>query len=213
MTEQLKSVRTYFRKRTGTHVILVVYRCLFFGSFFAAILAANTGWKSEAAWIGFLNENSFLSANIFGQEVMERLFYLLQQRLPCWLLLVSFSQTLPGFFYAGAFAGWQGFSFGFVFSSVLARYGIRGMSVFFVMCFPQWLFYLLSICGVYHLMLQYRGKVRSYTEGNGSSKAKKRTIYILLCILFSGIYVTGIFLESYVNPYFLNKVAHMITNF
>lgn len=213
MTEQIKSVRTYIKKRTGTHAMLVLYRCLFFGSFFAAILAANTGWKSEAAWIGFLNENSFLSVISFERDTMDCFFYLLQQRLPGWLLLVIFSQTLAGWVYAGVFAGWQGFSCGFVFSSVLARYGIRGISVFSMMCFPQWLIYFLSIWCMYHLMLQYRSKRQSYSEVSRDSIVKKRTIYILLCILFSGIYIIGVFMESYVNPYFLNRIADFITKF
>ena len=102
---------------------------MFFRLLFAAILLANIGWKSEASWIGYLNENSFIQQAGTGGQMEGHIALILKQRAPYWLILVCLARRFPGLIYAGAFAGWQGVSFGFIFSAMLARYGIRGIAV------------------------------------------------------------------------------------
>lgn len=210
MESYQNDVYTYAEKYPVKISAAWIYRLLFFGCFFAAILLANIGWKSEASWIGYLNENSFIQQAGTGGQMEGHIALILKQRLPYWLILVCFSQTVPGLIYAGAFAGWQGVSFGFIFSAMLARYGIRGIAVFAGMCFPQFLFYFVSFILMYRLMLTYRrGKSGQISRGS-SMTVQKKVVYIVFCIILSAVFLSGVFAENYVNPYILNQIVKIL---
>ncbi len=204
MEDQILTLEKQLRKKNRPDRWITLYRCLFFISFFLAILIANTGWRSEASWVGFLSESSLLSFQRTASSVdVSFLNILLRQRALRWCILVLFSRTLPGMWYGGAFVAWQGFSLSFFFVSVLTRYGIRGMSVFFCICFPQWLIYLAVVFGMLRLMVWYRDW--QAIHGN-----EKRGRYILFCILLSGGYAVGIACEYFINPMFLDMAKKLI---
>lgn len=203
MEQQMENLEQQFRKRKSMNKWDTLYRCLFFLAFFLALLIANTAWKSEMAWVGFLGENSMLSYQGNGTAGMTLWRELLRQRVIDWCFLVLFSATLPGMWYGAVLTVWQGFSMGFFFVSELARYSIRGMSVFFCICFPQWILYLMAIFCMLKLMTWYRERCIMY--GN-----EKRGRYRGCCVLLSAVYVVGILLEYYVNPYFLSLAGTMV---
>ena len=203
-------VYTYVQKYPSKISAALIYRLLFFGCFFAAILLANIGWKSEASWIGYLNENSFIQQMAGTGQMESHIALILKQRLPYWLILVCFSQTVPGLIYAGVFAGWQGISFGFIFSAMLARYGIRGIAVFAGMCFPQFLIYLVSFILMYRLMLMYRRGKQEQIGRGGSMTVQKKVVYLVFCVILSAVFLCGIFAENYVNPYILNQIVKIL---
>ena len=79
------------------------YRCLFFISFFLAILIANTGWRSEASWVGFLSESSLLSFQRTASQWMSLFEHTAATAGIEWCILVLFSRTLPGIVVWGSF--------------------------------------------------------------------------------------------------------------
>lgn len=202
---------TYIQKRKHRITEKTICRILFFGCFFSAILLANLGWKNEASWIGYLNENSFIQylAGPDGQDGGTAA--VLWQRLPYWILLICFSQTLPGLFYALFFAGWQGLSTGFIFSALIARYGLRGFPVFACMCFPQMPIYLMAWILAYRLMFGWRREKMLHKAAGGNAwSVKQRVLYIVFCMVLSVIFITGVFCECRINPFFLGLAARML---
>lgn len=202
---------TYIQKRKHRITERTVCRILFFSCFFSAILLANLGWKNEASWIGYLNENSFIQY-LAGADAQDRgVAVIFWQRLPYWILFLCFSQTLPGLFYAFFFAGWQGMSAGFIFSALIARYGLRGFPVFACMVFPQILFYLPAWICAYRLMFGWRReKMLHRVSGTNVMPLKQRVLYIVCCIILSFVFLTGIFCECRANPFFLRLAARLL---
>lgn len=201
---------TYIRKYSRRISPGLIYKILFFGSFFIMILLANGGWKSEASWIGYLSESSFLQ-QFSGTGAGENTMSILKQRIPYWFVFVVFSQTVPGLIYAGFFAAWQGLSIGFVFSAMIARYGMRGILVFGGMCFPQILVYFVSYFLLYRIMLLYRKRKKERRmEIDQPMSPKQKGIYIVFCIILTAVFAAGILAESYVNPYFLEKIVRIL---
>lgn len=201
---------TYIRKYPRRISPGLIYKVLFFGCFFVMILLANRGWESEASWIGYLSENSFLQ-QFSGTGAGENTLSVLKQRIPYWLIFVIFSQTVPGLIYGGFFAAWQGVSIGFVFSAMIARYGLRGILVFGGMCFPQILIYFVSYFLLYRMMLLYRKrKVERKMERNEPMSPKQKGIYIVCCIILTAVFTAGMLTESYVNPFFLEKIVRIL---
>ena len=201
---------TYIRKYPGRITPGLLYKVLFFGSFFLMILLANGKLENEASWIGYLSENSFLQ-QFSGTGAGEHVLAVWKQRLPFWAVLVLFGQTAPGLVYAGFFAAWQGASIGFVFSAVIARYGLRGILIFGGMCFPQILLYFISYFLMYRMMLLYRKqKAEKRLQFGEAMSVRQKGIYIGFCILLTGVFAAGMLAESYVNPYFLEKVVRIL---
>lgn len=188
-----------------------IFWLLFLGCFFAAIFLANIGWKGEASWIGYLSENNLIQGVAGSEQIRGQLMVILRQRLPFWLLFVCFSQTFLGLLCGAGFAAWQGISMGFVFSAMLLRYGLRGMLVFGALCFPHYLIYLVSYVLLYRLMLFYRRQKRQKQLWQRSQMDRQRkAIYVVCCIVLSAVFVLGIALEYYVNPYFLVKIVRIL---
>mgnify|MGYP005811832499 CR=1 FL=1 len=210
MENYQKENYTYIKKYPARISPGLIYKALFFCSFFIMILLANGVWESEATWIGYLSENSFLQ-QFSGAGTGENILSVLKQRIPYWLVFVIFSQTMPGLVYAGFFAAWQGLSIGFVFSAMIARYGLRGILVFGGMCFPQILIYFLCYFFLYRIMLLYRKRKKERQLQRGESMTPgQKGIYIVFCMILTGIFASGIFVECYVNPFFLEKVVRIL---
>lgn len=201
----------YLQKHPAKLSMVWIFRLLFFGCFFAAIFFANIGWKSEASWIGYLCENNLIQGLAGSERMQGQWIVILRQRLPFWLILVCFGQTLPGLIYGGCFAAWQGISIGFVFSAMLSRFGMRGMLVFGALCFPHGLVYLVVYIFMYRLIFFYRRqKEQRKWRQSDRDNLQKKVIYVVLCVVLSVAFVCGIMLEYYLNPYFLEKIVRIL---
>lgn len=209
------SEHTYMKKATVKISALALSRILFFSCFFVAIFAANTIWKNEAAWIGYLHENTLMQ---FSSEMKlgdNQLGYVLVNRLPIWLCLLLFGRSLFGMLMAEGFAAWQGFAIGFSLAAFMIRYGITGMILFLLTITPQAFVYILSFCLLYRMICKlYRQKRIQFLMGEGMTEYKtKNHHYIGACLVLSILYVAGILMESYVNVTLIDKMLYFLGAF
>lgn len=202
-------------KTTGKISALWICRILFFGCFFVAIFVANTIWKNEAAWMGYLHENSVLSWIDTNVQDVNNIIYILLCRLPIWLAILIFGRILFGVVLAAVYAGWQGFVIGFVLSAFIMRYGVMGILIFIFSSCPQILLYVLAYWLLYRMICKlYREKRRiMYLGESGVVESKVSTGYVGACFVLSTIFLTGVFLESYVNVLLLEKIARIVAMF
>lgn len=206
---------THMKKTAVKITALMLCRFLFFSCFFVGIFIANTLWKNEAAWIGYLHENMMMQLSELYVQGGSNFGYVVVSRLPIWICLILFGKSLFGILLAEGFASWQGFSIGFTFAALMIRYGMRGSVLFLITIFPQGLVYGLSFCLLYHMICKlYRQKRIGYLLGEGMTPYMVQSrSYIGVCIVLTILYLNGIFLESYVNIPLFTKMASFITNF
>ena len=126
--------------------------------------------------------------------------------MPLLLLLLLLSFSSLGILCGILVLGWQGFSIGFMLSTGIAKYGVKGILLVLGGLFPQYLFYL----PVYVFYCCFAVFLRQRLYGEGREHAGERGyIYgagLLVGVVLLFVFVAGIFLESYVNPVILKNV-------
>lgn len=205
----------YKIKTTRKISALGICRFLFFGCFFLAIFIANTVWQNEAAWIGYLHESCFLELPETLSDGSGNLMIVILSRFPFWISIVLFGPTLAGVMIAQIYSTWQGFALGFLLASFLMRYGVVGVAVFGCMCFPQILLYLIAYVILYHIVFRLHQKRRMTGDMHEEPElaGQRRRAYVMLCILLTTVFVTGMVLESYVNYFFLSQIPNLFSAF
>lgn len=168
---------------------IIVCRILFFGCFFMAVLMANTIWENEAVWVGYMYHHLIDDAFVRG-EGYGNFFYILVHRLPIWLFLFVVGQCRMGRFLANIFAGWEGMLIGLALAVLIMRYGLVGIIILFLIIFPQWAAYVISYISIYQYIFRMK---------------EKRNYFVVI-----STFLTGIFLESYVNVIFLSKMLDLV---
>lgn len=206
---------TYVKRATEKANAVLLCRILFFGCFFVAIFIANTLWKNEAAWIGYLHETMVMNLPNQVDNGLNNLGIVLKQRLPMWIFLVFLGRNIWGIVVAQVHGAWQGFILGFLMSSLIIRYGLYGSLFFVLLGCPQFLVYVFAYVFLYKMNFacwNRKRRARIYGETlpeNGGSGVKQILIYIMLTLLF----LAGIVLESYVNVIFLSKMVGLMKIF
>ena len=173
------------------------------GAFVAGIFMANLMGREAVSNAGILNDyfiEKFRYTDINAEHLF---FYILEERLPPLLLLLFLMFSALGLLSSVLVLGWQGFSVGFMLSTGIAKYGLKGILLVLGGLLPQYVCYLAAYGGYFGFALFLRQRLRGeyflekkYAYGMGALAA------ILLLLLF----VTGIFLESYVNPIILKNI-------
>ena len=180
---------------------LIVLFCFVLG-----IIGANLVDKSKMSGFGLWNSyfiEKFKYARIRPGELF---YYILEQRLPVMLLLILLSVTGLGLWIGGAFLAWQGFAAGFLMAASVVSYGAKGILLMGTAFFPQYLLYIPVYVACIYLTVFFRDRIRVRGEGSGRLHRKEYFLFLAICLLFLGLYITGILLESYVNPFLLKKI-------
>ena len=213
MSSEYRRDEVYMIKTTRKISALLICRILFFGCFFLAMILANTLWKNEAAWIGYVHETCFIDINQALRDGSENLLDVALLRLPFWIIIILLGRKGIGIIGADIFGAWQGFALGFLLSAFLIRYGAKGIAAFFCTSFPQILFYFTAYFFLYQVIFNLHQKKQSqtYEEGDVSKRSSVARAYFGICILLSLVFVVGIFIESYVNYFFLLKIPAIIS--
>ena len=137
---------------------------------------------------------------------LELFYYILEERFPVLILLFLFAISNWGKLAGTIFLSWQSFTAGFLMTAAVIAYGAKGILLMGAAVFPQYLIYFPIYIAYIYLAAFLRGK---HKADGGISKAAGKKEYILflsICLFMVGLYITGIFLESYVNPYLLKKI-------
>ena len=180
------------------------------GAFVAGIFMANIMGREAVSNAGILNDyfvEKFQYTEINGENLF---FYIFGERVPLLLLLLLLAFTAFGIIGGILMIGWQGFSIGFMLSSAIAKYGMKGILLVLGGLFPQYLFYLPVYLLYCYLTVYLRQ--RMYMEGRGPILDRG---YICAAGLLAGaglliLFAAGIFLESYINPVILKQILKIM---
>lgn len=181
---------------------------IFLGSFAAGIVMANLMGREAVSNAGILNDyfvEKFQYTDINGENL---LLYILGERVPLLLMLCFLAFTSLGVIAGNLLLGWQGFSVGFMLSAAIAKYGIKGILLVLGGLFPQYLFYAPVYILYCWLTVYLRKRLYRDRQEQGIDK---RYIYAAGFVASAGlmiVFVTGIFLESYINPAILKKILN-----
>ncbi len=178
------------KKGTCYHLDMV-----FFVSFFLGILWANLLQENSRNRFFMLNEYYLQQFKYAKIDYNDLLLYVLENRLPIWILVLLLSFTAAGILTQVFFVGYYGVSFGFLCVIAITNFGWKGFLYMGGFLLPHYLFYLP--CYLMFLKVFYRKK-----EGI-SVEQKTLMLQIGMMIL---LLVIGILVESYVNPPMLLKM-------
>lgn len=187
-------------KRTAKVVILL--------AFIIGILLANFMGREKVTGAGVLNDY-FVEKFKYTEINRENLFfYIMGERMPMVILGLIFCFCSFGIIIGILNLGWLGLSFGFMLSAAVAKYGVRGILLIIGGMFPQYIFYLVTYVG-YCSLAVFLGRGLHKVVPTGNISREQMRMYGMG--LFVGgvlvlLFVTGIFLESYMNPIFLKKI-------
>lgn len=216
LAEMNKYNKKYKNEKRTTRKVSAETMCriLFFGCFFISIFVANTLWKNEAAWTGYVFEAMITGIKIPASFAMENVFVAIKYRVPVWIVLVLFGRLTIGIIGAISYAGIEGYLYGFVLSSFILRFGVYGIIVFVAMIIPHIVFYVLSYVVLYRInfCIWRYGRGKFITEEQrfyyNLPQRKAKSMCGSMVLLFMGIIT-----ESYVNVIFLIKILEFLKNF
>lgn len=176
------------------------------GAFVAGILMANLMGREAVSNAGILNDyfvEKFQYTEVSGENLF---FYIIGERVPLVLLLLALTLTTLGMVGGILTLGWQGFSVGFMLSTAIAKYGVKGMLLVLGGLFPQYLFYFPVYILYCYLANYLRQRVNKDRIGNGSDRGYILGAWLVAAAGLLILFLMGIFLESYVNPVILKKI-------
>lgn len=176
------------------------------GAFTAGIFVANLMGREAVSNAGILNDyfvEKFQYTEINGQNLF---FYIIGERVPMFLLLLLLTLTSLGIAGGILMLDWQGFSVGFMLSTAIAKYGMKGILLILGSLFPQYVFYFPVYILYCYLAVYLRRRMYKDRAGNGSDRRYIYGAWLIAAIGILAVFITGIFLESYINPTILKKI-------
>lgn len=176
------------------------------GAFVAGIFMANFMGREAVSNAGILNDyfiEKFQYTEVNGQNLF---FYIMGERVPLLLLLLFLTLTSLGMVGGLFMLGWQGFSVGFMLSTAIAKYGLKGILLVLGGMFPQYLFYFPTYILYCYLADYLRRRLGRDRMGNGSDRHYIYGAWLIAGVGVLLLFVAGVFLESYVNPVILKKI-------
>ena len=181
---------------------------LFFAVFLCGVISANVLGIASGREFGAINEyfiNRYLYADICGRELFLYLFY---ERVPKFFLLLFLSIGIYGTWIINGYICYLGFSTGFLAVITIMNYGIKGVLLMMGFFLPQWIFYVPVIAIWYLGLERYKG-IRTEcvsVERRGNDPIR----YLILFVIGAVLFLLGIFMESYVNPFLLQKISRVL---
>ena len=178
-----------------------------------------------AAGIFFINiQKSTLSSGglLFHAESIKRIAWInaygsalfafvVRERMTQFLLLSVFATTYLGIVACDVAAGWYGFSCGVYLASAMLYFGAKGILFILAGIFPQYLLYVPTVWALFKWCDKTCGMIYGKTLVNSQNqKAPLLAERVLSLITLAIASLVGCFLESYVNPHFLNAFAKLL---
>ncbi|MDD6812256.1 MAG: stage II sporulation protein M [Lachnospiraceae bacterium] len=196
------SIRKRWRGAEQPHMALPFLAGLMAGILFVYFHADSWSAQHQAA-------NSALIKRLGTMELDTGTFfwYVLRKRLAVLWTLAILATTFAGMVTTYLFVFWAGISAGVMASTLVLQFGIKGGILFAGGLLPQYLCYIPAFlmmfawCMRVYLQL-YGGEYSAYQEEEGGRR--KRLIPTILIV--HGVVITGVFLESYVNPNFIAEI-------
>ena len=185
-----KSFKNTWNKKKYHQIFLIA--CFF--CFVLGILVANR--INPRIFHGFPSWNLYFSETFYQVELF---YYISMKRIP--IIIVLFMMLLFtnwGKIVGRLFLLWQGFSAGFLMATSVIVYGIKGILLIVVSAVPHYLVYI-PLYITYLCIADFLGE-------DSKNSVRKMIGIFSICFLLFCIYMLGIFLESYINPYILKNI-------
>lgn len=182
--------------------------CVFFFVFLSGVICANILGIASGRELGAISEyfmNRYLYADVQSRELFLYLFY---ERVPDFLLLFILSIGIYGTLVVQVYTCYLGFSVGFLSVISIMNYGVKGILLLAGFFLPQWFLYIFVLAIWYYELRAYKKK--GMEHGRGEKRKNRKMRYLVSFVAANLILLAGIFLESYVNPFFLQKIIQMM---
>lgn len=181
---------------------------LFLFGFMVGIFVMNL-WADQ-----FLTESSILNETALARlkylEVNKNslLIYVLKKRIGAIWMIALLSTTFLGLVSVYGYTVWLGVSMGFLMSAFAIQFGMKGIVLFLISIFPQFLLYVPAM--VWLLLWGYRLTIKLYFPSKDTSvqyysKRQMMLRFLIQFFMIHGVVIIGCLLESYVNPNFITK--------
>ena len=174
---------------------------LFLCGFVLGIFLANL-WLGDAVDNGGIMSQWFLSQFSYTEIEYSRLFcYVLEKRIKTFCILVMVGFTGAGSAVVFAFLLWLGICIGAFFSICIMQMGILGIFLAVMAFFPQIIMYLPVFLLLLWMIENKKEPIGSPREGK-----HRNFIFVVALVLAMIVLLSGICMESYVNPLLLKKI-------
>lgn len=197
------------RKRDSSGQRIQFLYVFLFG-FFIGVFAMNI-WKNQLlGTTGFLDEQMLYQMKYARIDTQLFWGYVLQKRLTLFALLAMFATTYLGLVVTYGVLTWFGFSFGMILTAACLRYGFKGLVLILAAFLPQYLVYVPAFWLLLHWCCEICATVYFPARVYGQNSYRSRKAFVaakcIQLVLYLLVVIIGIFLESYVNPLFLQNL-------
>lgn len=159
--------------------------------FVAGIIYENLNYHHYSDSIALLDDYFLRTFSASHISTREYLGCVLRERLPPFLFFCFLGNTSWFRIMAGGFTGVVGFLSGVLAATAVIRQGFRGVLLFFVLCFPHFIFYGLA----YAMLFRY-----FYYHANVSMTTRTRLMTAIMFML-------GVISELYILPFLLRVIS------
>jgi len=174
----------------GKQKVLIIFMC----SFLVGIIYTNLVAGKYFTATNVFNQSLFEAYGDRNILSLEYIIYILKNRIIILGLLIMFSTTKYRKIYSVFFIMWTGFSGGILAVTSVLNMGSRGIIVFLVSLFPQYLFYYMSFA----MLIWYSMK---YPEIQWNTW---KTSFVVIT------FIAGVVAEIKINPYIVNIVLSVL---
>lgn len=196
------SIRKRWRGAEQPHMALPFLAGLMAGVIYVYFRADSWSAQHQAV-------NTALLKRLGTMEIDTGMFfwYVLRKRLTALWMLAILATTFAGLVTIYLFVFWTGISAGIMAATLILQFGIKGGILFAGGLLPQYLCYIPAFlmmfawCMKVYLRL-YGGEYAGYAE----ERSGKGRHLIPAVLIIHGVVITGVFLESYVNPNFITEI-------
>lgn len=181
---------------TGSERLLPVF-CL---GILAGILIIGFGKSIMLERTGILDEDTLYRLKYMSVDGNALFCYILRRRMTVLLAMAVLATTYLGYVVCMGAAAWCGMSAGVFLTTLLVRYGLKGLVLAVISIFPQYLFYVPAVI----LMLGWSEDLYRVIYSRGRTEDVREKVFVLKKAgWLGGIAFTvllGCILEGYVNP-------------
>lgn len=171
---------------------------LFLAGFLMGVLYIYIMGYFQGEDTDFLSVNNLMQIMYTDIEYKEYFVYLIKKRAGLLLAMILASLALPGKLLLSGFLMFFGCSMGSMLSTLVMRYGLKGILLFLSLIFPQYLIYIPVIFGWIYVLTHFNNYI--FHEKNSYRNGLSPYQILGKMILLSGVTIIGLLLECYVNP-------------
>ncbi len=200
LNSRISTKKVLKKPEAARYIGLVIFLC-----FLAGIFCANQIGSGQLGSFGIWN-TYFIEKFKYARIQSADLFYhVLKTRMPLLLFLLLLSMTGWGQTAGTVFLAWQGFAGGFLMTASVMAYGAKGILLILAAMLPQYLLYIPIYLSYLSLASFWKTQV-AMADGPRAGRMREYLLFASLCLCMVSVYLTGIFLESYTNPFLLKKI-------